>query len=76
MTITTKFNGGDLVYYLKGDKIESSNLISLSDIQWYITRNDLTWNVKKEEKPFWGVDYITKKESELFKTKEELLQSL
>lgn len=86
MEIKTKYNIGDKVYFLKEDKIVS---MFVKSPNWLSNRNekdsiDFSWELGYEwqikglpqPKDFIGFESNIRRESQLFKTKEDLIKSL
>lgn len=79
--MTTKFDIGDRAFTLLGDKIEEVVIVQIHDRQTH--PRQLRWAIETlenhaEKKGMWfrSEFYSSKLESELFKTKEELIASL
>lgn len=76
MKIETKYDIGDHLWTMAGNKCVK---VYLREPCWYGDLNDFSWKISRnKEKTSYEVDYKMemRKESQLFRTKEELLASL
>lgn len=78
MKIETKFDIGDEVWYfshITPIKAEKSKIKQVAEYSHY---PEITWLLEAKENPYGAKDayHILRKEDELFKTKEELKNSL
>lgn len=78
MTIETKFDIGDEVWLLHDNKIVTSTIKCLSDLNNKL--DDIIWDLHLTSSTntfgFEATHSVSRRESQLFKTKEELIQSL
>lgn len=76
MTFETKFNLLDKVWYMRDNK-PTEVIISAIEIFYVNTNQDyIAYNAKDAINPVTWLDHTNLREYQLFKTKQELLQSL
>lgn len=76
MTITTKYNIGDEVWFLKDNKIQKSKITKIAPYFSFSEKRGISWELDVKLDAFFGNTYLSKYEDELFATKEELINSL
>ena len=72
MTIKTKFNVGDEIFYLGDNQVKTTIIISIYTHSWYVEKEDRVFTTIKYD--FEDID--KRYEDEIFATKQDLLNSL
>jgi hypothetical protein len=76
MKVETLFNAGDRVFILHNNKIANVPIYSIDIKQSKDLIEVKYWFKFDNASAFFGYDLISKQESELFETKEQLIKSL
>jgi len=76
MTITTKFDIGDEVWFLEGNKAKQSKITRIAPYSNFSEKRGISWELDIKLDSIFGGLYLNKYEDELFATKEELINSL
>lgn len=79
MTITTIYNPGDTVWCLINNKATCTKTVAITHLsnEGGSIEERLQWKLEAHERSWAGIDvWALRAESELFRTKEELLASL
>lgn len=76
MTITTKFDIGDEVWFLEGNKAKQSKITRIAPYFNFSEKRGIAWELNVKLGDAFKELYLSKYEDELFATKEELINSL